>query len=70
LRLDLDDILVREAAANGILISIASDAHGINDFGHLPLGIMQARRGWITAAQVLNTRPARELQGLLKRTFL
>lgn len=70
LRLDLDDILAREAAAQGILISIASDAHGTNDFAHLPLGVMQARRGWITAAQVLNTRPLKELQVLLKRTFL
>jgi len=69
-RLDLDDVLVREAAANGALISIASDAHGVHDFAYLEGGALQARRGWLTAAQVLNARPLRELRGLLRRTRL
>ncbi len=69
-RLDLDDVLVREAAANGALISIASDAHGIHDFAHLEGGALQARRGWLTAAQVINTRPLRELRALLRKTRL
>ncbi|MFI4889170.1 MAG: DNA polymerase/3'-5' exonuclease PolX [Steroidobacterales bacterium] len=66
-RLDLDDVLVREAAGNGILISIATDAHSTRDFDYLEAGILQARRGWLTPGQVLNTRPASELRKLLSR---
>lgn len=69
-RLDLDDVLVREAAASGALISIASDAHAIHDFAYLEAGVRQGRRGWLTPAQVLNTRPLREVRALLRRTSL
>jgi DNA polymerase (family 10) len=69
-RLDLDDVLVREAAANDALISIASDGHGISSFEFLAGGVLQARRGWLSKDQVLNTRPLRELRRLLRRTFL
>lgn len=69
-RLDLDDVQVREAAEQGILISIASDAHGVDDFAYLERGVMQGRRGWLSAAQVLNTRSAAEVRKLLRKTFL
>lgn len=69
-RLDLDDVLVREAAAHDVLISVASDAHATDSFEYLAGGIMQARRGWLSKEQVLNARPLRDLQRLLRKTFL
>jgi DNA polymerase (family 10) len=69
-RLDLDDILVREAIENNVLISVASDAHGAQGFAFLDGGILQARRGWVSKADVLNTRPLREVRRLLRKTFL
>jgi DNA polymerase (family X) len=69
-RLDLDDILVREAAAHEVLISIASDAHGISSFEFLAGGTLQARRGWLSKDQILNTRSLRDLRRLLRKTFL
>ncbi|HUY83874.1 MAG TPA: PHP domain-containing protein, partial [Steroidobacteraceae bacterium] len=69
-RLDLDDLLVREAAASGILVSIASDAHGVRDFALLEGGVRQARRGWLSAAAVANTRSLGALRAILKKTFL
>jgi DNA polymerase (family 10) len=69
-RLDLDDVLVREAAANEVLISIASDAHGVGSFEFLAGGVLQARRGWLSKDQVLNTRPLPELRRLLRNTVL
>jgi DNA polymerase (family 10) len=69
-RLDLDDVLVREAVENDVLVSIASDAHGAQGFSLLAGGILQARRGWVSKAQVLNTRPLREVRRLLRKTFL
>ena len=69
-RLDLDDVLVRGAAAAGNLISIASNSHKITDFDLLSGGVVQARRGWLTSSQVLNTKPLGELRALLRSTFL
>ncbi len=69
-RLDLDDVLAREAAASGVPISIASDAHRVEDFAFLDAGVRQARRAWLSAAAIANTRPVGELRRLLRRTFL
>ncbi|MOA09615.1 DNA polymerase/3'-5' exonuclease PolX [compost metagenome] len=66
-RLDLDDLHCREAREAGVPIAISSDAHSALDFAGLRLGIGQARRGWLEAKDVLNTRPLAELRRWLKR---
>lgn len=68
-RLDLDDHACRLARDLGVLVSIASDAHGIHEFGHLEWGVGQARRGWLEARHVLNTRPLEEIRRLLAATM-
>jgi DNA polymerase (family 10) len=68
LRLDLDDLHAKAARDRGILLSIASDAHSADQLGILENGVRQARRGWVTRNDVLNTRPIRELRTLLRRT--
>jgi len=68
-RLDLYDIYCQAAKAEGVLVSINSDAHGINDFSYLAFGVGQARRGWLEKDDVLNTRPLAKLRKLLKRTM-
>jgi DNA polymerase (family 10) len=68
-RLDLYDIYCQAAKAEGVLVSINSDAHGINDFNYLAFGVGQARRGWLEKDDVLNTRPLAKLRELLKRTM-
>lgn len=68
-RLDLDDRACRLARDVGVLVSIASDAHGVLEFGHLEWGIGQARRGWLEARHVLNTRPLEEIRRLLGSTM-
>ncbi len=45
---------------------IDSDAHATAHFGLLHYGIAQARRGWATAADVLNTLPLKEFLASLK----
>lgn len=69
-RLDLDDVHCRLAREHGVLVSIASDAHHGSQFACLDEGIVQARRGWLRAGDVLNTRPLAELRRLLRATFL
>lgn len=68
-RLDLLDTHCRMAKEEGVLVSINSDAHGTLDFANLRYGIGQARRGWLEAKDVLNTRPLAELRRLLKRNL-
>jgi len=65
-RLDLLDTWCVAAKEAGVLVAIDSDAHGVRDFANLRFGVGQARRGWLTAADVLNTRPLAELRRLLR----
>ncbi|HUX90450.1 MAG TPA: DNA polymerase/3'-5' exonuclease PolX [Gallionellaceae bacterium] len=68
-RLDLLDSQCQSAKAEGVLISINSDAHSSFDFSNLRYGVGQARRGWLEKADVLNTRPLDALRKLLMRTM-
>lgn len=65
-RLDLRDEYIRKCCQAGVRMSIDSDAHSTTQFRFLELGIAQARRGWATAADIVNTRPLKEFLALLK----
>ena len=55
-RLDLDDIHCAAAKRHGIPIVISSDAHSTGGLDVLRYGVIQARRGGLTAADIANTR--------------
>jgi DNA polymerase (family 10) len=56
--LDLDGALARRAIAAGATVAIDSDCHRVEMLGRqMTFGIMTARRGWVEARHVLNTRP-------------
>jgi DNA polymerase (family 10) len=57
-RLDLAPEWQREASARGIPFVVSTDAHSTRQFENLAYGIDMARRGWLTAAQILNCRSA------------
>lgn len=65
-RLDLRDEYIRKAVAEGVRISIDSDAHHTDHYSFLRFGIAQARRGWAERKDVINTRGWREMLKLLK----
>ena len=60
-RLDMRDVHARLAGEAGVLVPVTTDAHSVKALGYRELGIAQARRAWLTKAQVLNTRPWREI---------
>ncbi|MFI4992588.1 MAG: DNA polymerase/3'-5' exonuclease PolX [Solirubrobacterales bacterium] len=60
-RRDLSDVHARAAARAGVSILIDSDAHRIATLANMRWGIATARRAWLTAADVANTRPWAEL---------
>ena len=68
-RLDLLDVHCQMAKDEGVLVAISSDAHRLQDFDNLKYGVGQARRGWLEAKDVLNSRPLKLLRPLLKRTI-
>jgi DNA polymerase (family X) len=67
-RLDLNDLHAHMAKLAGVKLAVSTDAHSIDAFQCMRFGIDQARRAWLTAADVLNTRPLAELRKLLKRS--
>jgi DNA polymerase (family 10) len=55
-RLDLRDVHARLAGEAGVRVPVNTDAHSTRALGYAELGVAQARRGWLTKEQVLNTR--------------
>ncbi len=66
-RLDLLDTDCKMAKDMGLRVAISTDAHSISDLDFMRFGIGQARRGWLEADDVLNTRNWEEIKKLLKR---
>ncbi|MFC1546433.1 DNA polymerase/3'-5' exonuclease PolX [bacterium] len=66
-RLDLNDVHCMTAKENGVKVAISTDAHSAQGLKFLRFGINQARRGWISSKDVINTRSLTELKKLLKR---
>jgi DNA polymerase (family 10) len=60
-RLDLNGEDVRLAVEAGVPVVCSTDAHSVQGLGNMQLSIATARRGWATAADVLNTRPLVEI---------
>ena len=56
-RLDLRGEHVRDALAAGLQVVCSTDAHSPAGLGNMALSVATARRGWATAADVVNTRP-------------
>ena len=66
-RLDLNDMHIHAAKQAGLKLAISTDAHSVDAFACMRFGIDQARRGWLTADDVINTRPLADLRKILKR---
>jgi DNA polymerase (family 10) len=56
-RLDLSATSIRRVVEAGATLVVCSDAHHPDDFANLRLAIGEARRGWLSAERVANTRP-------------
>jgi DNA polymerase (family X) len=44
-----------------VRLVVSTDAHSVRGLGNMELAVATARRGWATAADVLNTRPLAEV---------
>ncbi|GAC1571055.1 MAG: DNA polymerase/3'-5' exonuclease PolX [Candidatus Elarobacter sp.] len=65
-RLDLPSPLARRAKEFGVTFSCDSDAHAVSHLANVAYAVGQARRGWVTAADVLNARPLEEVLAFVR----
>ncbi len=66
-RRDLSEQNARLAADAGVKICLNTDAHRISTLANMRYGVANARRAWLTKAEVANTRPWGEFKKLMKR---
>jgi DNA polymerase (family X) len=60
-RLDLSGPEIKQAIEAGVPIVVSTDAHSVGGLENMRLAVHTARRGWATAADVVNTRPLSEV---------
>lgn len=65
-RLDLVDTACMLAREHGVKIAISTDAHAEGQLAFMRFGINQARRGWLSADDVINTRDLAGLRRLIQ----
>src|SRR6204780_3582660 len=65
-RLDLNDIHLRQAKQRGVKIVVNTDSHHTSHLDKIRYGILQARRAWLTRADVLNTLPPQQFAKAMK----
>jgi len=68
-RLDLNDVHLRQAKQRGVKIVINTDAHHTSHMEKIRYGVLQARRAWLTKADVLNTLPPETFAKAMKHAW-
>jgi len=68
-RLDLCDRHLRQAKQAGVKIVINTDSHHTSHMEKMRYGVLQARRAWLTAADVLNTLPPEKFAAAMKHDW-
>ncbi|MDG6256885.1 MAG: DNA polymerase/3'-5' exonuclease PolX [Methanomicrobiaceae archaeon] len=66
-RFDLSDVNCRRARDAGVMLGISTDAHDTDHLRFLDLGVAVARRGWLEAGTVINTRSLEDLRAWLEK---
>jgi len=59
-RLDLDEVWARKAMEEGVPIVVDSDAHSVGELDNMSYGVIVARRAWLKAKDVMNTKNLNE----------
>ncbi|HEU5106550.1 MAG TPA: DNA polymerase/3'-5' exonuclease PolX [Solirubrobacterales bacterium] len=65
-RRDLSDLHARLAVEAGVKIVLNTDAHGVDTLDNMAYAVATARRAWLTADDIANTRGWAQFKKLLK----
>ena len=66
-RLDLDWRMLRQARDSGVAISIGADAHSVAGLGYVDNAVNMARKGWLAAGDILNSRSVGDFVAYARR---
>ena len=66
-RLDLNDKNTRKAVEMGVKLVINTDSHHIDQLRFIRFGIAQARRGWATKNDIINSWPLEKILDFFKK---
>ncbi|MBS7270287.1 MAG: PHP domain-containing protein [Candidatus Freyarchaeota archaeon] len=61
-RLDLRDVQIKSAVDKGVCLVLGTDSHNRNHLNYMRFGVDQARRGWCTKRNLINTLSPSELE--------
>jgi len=64
-RLDINDVLIKQAINQGVKLSINSNATIIDEMNNIKYGVYQARRGWAQKENILNSYSIKNIKGLI-----
>jgi len=65
-RLDLNDVYLRMCKERGVKVVISTDSHSTGNLQYIKYGVLTARRGWLSKADVLNTLPPEQFLAALR----
>jgi len=60
-RLDITDVVCRQAREAGVKVALGTDAHNASHYGLMLFGVATARRGWLERRDVINCMTAKQL---------
>ncbi len=66
-RADLNDLNLRLAHELGCKLVVNTDAHSIAGLDQMEFGVIQLKRAWLTAGDLLNTLPVEKIVTRLRR---
>ena len=66
-RLDLQDVNIKKAIEFGVKLIINTDSHSTEHLKFIHLGIAQARRGWASEEDILNTLPLEKFEKIIQK---
>ncbi len=64
-RLDLPDLLVRDAIRAGVKLTLGTDSHQKEGFLNMKYGVFVARRGWAKREDIINTYSLGDFENLM-----
>jgi len=65
-RLDLNDIMAKQAKDREVTLAIGTDSHSIDHLQYMKFGVATARRGWIEPKDILNTLSVKDIMKIIK----
>ncbi|MBI2025795.1 MAG: hypothetical protein HYT06_00260 [Candidatus Levybacteria bacterium] len=65
-RLDLSDVVIKEAVSHNVKLVIDSDSHAVNQMNLQKYGVFMAQRGWATKNDILNTMSYNKIEEWFK----